>query len=281
MTDVQRRFMEFAAEQELLQLHQIDINIDHPVDDVNLLMSWSLGDISQSDRDELIQHLANCVYCRRETAIMIREGVLVFEEPHVPKSGFIATLLLAFKNHSHAKILLTIAAVLTIAFVGFWMLNLPHNSQQQIARVLPSPSNDTIPKEPAFEIWSLEEMKRNVPVDSTTKGARSGVSSQESLPDQEQKTVDEIIIEIKSQVGDDPEKLFQESKKLLMEGLLDEAIAILEELGQNFPTQAAVLNALGIAYHLRGGRPDEAYECLTKAKELDPNNQQIQENLDY
>ena len=49
---------------------------EHPIDDDALLIDWSVGDLSPERHAEFVRHLANCDYCRRELAAMIRAGAL-------------------------------------------------------------------------------------------------------------------------------------------------------------------------------------------------------------
>jgi len=48
----------------------------HVVDDDEQLISWSLGEIDARRQSELRDHLADCPYCRKELAAMIRAGAL-------------------------------------------------------------------------------------------------------------------------------------------------------------------------------------------------------------
>jgi len=52
----------------------------HPVDDDELLLDWSLGDLNQQQREAFVDHLAECSYCRRELAAMVRAGAIVLPE---------------------------------------------------------------------------------------------------------------------------------------------------------------------------------------------------------
>ncbi len=48
----------------------------HPIDDEDLLLDWSLGDLSPERHQQVLDHLAACPACRREIAAMVRAGVL-------------------------------------------------------------------------------------------------------------------------------------------------------------------------------------------------------------
>jgi len=52
----------------------------HPVDDDELLLDWSLGDLDQQRREAFVDHLAECSSCRRELAAMVRAGAIVLPE---------------------------------------------------------------------------------------------------------------------------------------------------------------------------------------------------------
>jgi hypothetical protein len=54
----------------------------HPAGDDDLLLDWSLGNLSPKRQRQLLEHLAVCPACRREIAAMVRLGVL--ELPDVP-----------------------------------------------------------------------------------------------------------------------------------------------------------------------------------------------------
>jgi len=60
----------------------IDPNQYHPIDDDELLIDWSVGDLDDAKHREIIDHLGECSYCRRELASMIEDGVLVLPEQH-------------------------------------------------------------------------------------------------------------------------------------------------------------------------------------------------------
>jgi len=56
----------------------------HPIDDEDLLLDWSAGDLAPERHEQLLDHLAACPTCRREIAAMVRAGALVL--PHVDAS---------------------------------------------------------------------------------------------------------------------------------------------------------------------------------------------------
>ena len=94
--------------------------------------------------------------------------------------------------------------------------------------------------------------------------------------------MEEVIQEIKNKVGNDPTKLFQEGMELLKYGQFETAIAIFEELKNDYRNTAAILDALGLAYFMKEGHESKnAKENLMEAKRIAPDNQQIQENLNY
>ena len=53
---------------------------DHPLDNDELLIDWSVGDLDATRHRAVLDHLAECSYCRRELADMIRAGALVLPE---------------------------------------------------------------------------------------------------------------------------------------------------------------------------------------------------------
>jgi|GEM_PF-1706943 len=58
---------------------------EHPRDDEDLLLDWSLGDLSPERHRQLLDHLAACPACRREIAAMVSAGALVL--PDVDAAG--------------------------------------------------------------------------------------------------------------------------------------------------------------------------------------------------
>ena len=53
----------------------------HVVDDDELLTSWSLGLLSTSQHDRMLDHLAVCPRCRKELGELVREGIIELPEP--------------------------------------------------------------------------------------------------------------------------------------------------------------------------------------------------------
>ncbi len=62
----------------------------HPIDDEDLLLDWSAGDLPAERHEQLLDHLAACPACRREIAAMVRAGALVL--PHVDASFVVPPL---------------------------------------------------------------------------------------------------------------------------------------------------------------------------------------------
>ena len=225
----------------------IDESVEHPVDDVNLMEAWTLGDISEETRDKLICHLADCVYCRRETSAMVRGGLLNFRhaEPRQEPRPAVSV----FWSYRMYRALAAVAAVLLVAFmVHRSLLPQPQQPGGQIARI-----------EPSFPFAALRDYE-------TSKGIEDNT---------EAKTIEEII----SEAGIDPEKRFEAGLEFLKRKEYEKAIQVLEALDQEFPDNAAIQNALGIA-HYNSGNSDEAERCFEKAKQFAPENDQIQKNLD-
>ncbi len=238
------RMMKRAAQAEHWQ--QIDDVVDHPVDDVNLLEAWSLGNLSEKTRVELLEHLADCVYCRRETAAMIRDGVLVFPPGAIEPAQEEPELTVARPWMQRVlRILMTVAAVMLVAF-GIWTLQPRHQSGGPIAKT-----------KPKFEVVSL------VAYGTVRSGGGDKIDT-------------ETIIR---QAGSDPEKRFDAGLELLKGEKFKAAVEIFVLLDKEFPENAAILNALGVAcYH--AGKTAEAKKYFDRAKTLDPTNERIQDNID-
>lgn len=247
--------MKKAARLEHLQ--PIDESVVHPVDDVNLLEAWSLGDLSEKKRVEILEHLADCVYCRRETAAMMRDGVLNFtSEPVGPVQEASNPTVTRPWAQRGLRILMTAAAVLLVAF-GIWKLQSPQ--EKQIAKVMPT-----------FRIVAAKDFRSD-----TTRGHGEPTNGE----GQAEKNWIESILE---KAGNDPEKRFDVGLELLAmqtDESVEQAVDVFERLNKEYPDNAGILNALAIAYH-SSGEPEKALESYEKAKQIDPTNVQIQENLD-
>ena len=115
-----------------------DTTSEHFVQDVDLLLDWTTGDLAESQHEEILDHMAACSSCRREVVRMHQAGALVFlgmeeEEPDVPEDGEnegedpITEREVVFaaeashprlrRNYGLMVALLTVAAALLIAFV--------------------------------------------------------------------------------------------------------------------------------------------------------------------
>ena len=75
-----------AKHQRLLDLFESAVdsrmNSDdsHSVDDDELLISWSVGELDKDQHAALIEHMAECSYCRREVAAMVKAEVLLLPD---------------------------------------------------------------------------------------------------------------------------------------------------------------------------------------------------------
>lgn len=56
-------------------------DMSHPVNDDELLIRWSLDELDKTEHKQIVAHLAECPYCRRELAAMIKAGALTLPEP--------------------------------------------------------------------------------------------------------------------------------------------------------------------------------------------------------
>lgn len=54
----------------------------HLLDDEELLLQWSNSELTPTERDALLSHLARCSYCRQGVAKMISSGILEFRNNH-------------------------------------------------------------------------------------------------------------------------------------------------------------------------------------------------------
>lgn len=52
----------------------------HFVDDDEELISWSIGELADQRHAEILEHMSECSYCRKEVAAMIRAGALQLPE---------------------------------------------------------------------------------------------------------------------------------------------------------------------------------------------------------
>jgi hypothetical protein len=157
------------------------IVIDHPVDNIELMDDWAFGGISEEEQNEIINHLANCHYCRREVSAMVREGVLTFSTPAMEKQ----VPVLRQRDSRRVIFPMAIAIVLMFTVLGYWAM-LPKD------KIQPSPPIAHI--EFNFTFPLLSEFSRT----------------------RDETNVDDTSIEkIIQQAGTDPLKRFEAGLKLL------------------------------------------------------------------
>lgn len=87
---------------------------EHFIDDDDLLLDWSIGDLAIEQHEAIIDHMADCPLCRREVAKMVQAGALVlpeFDETKKPRRPA------ARRNCGPIIALLAVAAALLIAFI--------------------------------------------------------------------------------------------------------------------------------------------------------------------
>jgi len=114
----------------------VDPNQYHPIDDEELLIDWSVGDLDDVRYHEVIEHLSECSRCRHELASMIEDGVLVLpeqdEETEVDEQVQATPRDRAPESHSRrpALVFAAVAASLLIAIV--WGFSL-HSGESAIA----------------------------------------------------------------------------------------------------------------------------------------------------
>ena len=285
------RLMQLAAQKELSQ--PIDDSY-HYVDDVELMEAWAFGNISEAKRNEIIKHLAKCVYCRRETSAMVRHGVLNFSSTKTEEPEKIRVGMKRWDFYRGIKIFLAVAVVLMVAFVGIWIIN---PTQQQIARVPLEPSTKGGTNE--HDENSTKWLRSSADQENANAQFNLGAfyDNDKDIPKFHYAGLDEFITvksgrqsegntktieEIKSEAGNDPIKRFDAGLDLLdlsnRQAYL-EAIAIFEQLNREYPDSAPILNALGIA-HYCNANPDMAKECFEKAWKIDPH-ERILKNIDY
>jgi len=108
----------------------------HFVDDDELLISWSLGEIDDQRQAELRGHMAGCSYCRKELAAMVRAGALQLPEVEEQPVSQSARPAAPAKRSSRGKgltwLATAVAATLLIGIV--WSIS-DTGSQQMLAMV--------------------------------------------------------------------------------------------------------------------------------------------------
>ena len=99
----------------------------HFVDDDEELISWSIGELTDQRHAAILEHMAECSYCRKEVAAMIRAGALTLPEMEEEPAGqeHIATPSkpLTGSRSGWTWAAMAIAATLLIAIV--WSLSEP------------------------------------------------------------------------------------------------------------------------------------------------------------
>lgn len=106
----------------------------HPVDDDDFLIDLSIGDVLKVKREEFINHLARCSYCRNEIAKMVHAGVL--RCPDVAEREPPQPTVSPERRESpwtSSRVVFAIAASVLIA-VGVGLLFLPGTSELTLAR---------------------------------------------------------------------------------------------------------------------------------------------------
>lgn len=121
----------------------IDENVDHPVDDFKLMETWSLGKLSSEKLDKIVTHLADCVYCRRETSSMIKEGILLYS-PRAERTWWNW-----LKKQAKNPLPITVAALLLISLTSYSVYQQSHNDL------------------PKFKILNLREFETTLSADDT------------------------------------------------------------------------------------------------------------------
>ena len=59
----------------------------HFVDDDEELISWSVGELTDQRHSAILEHMAECTYCRKEVAAMIRAGAITLPEMEEEPAG--------------------------------------------------------------------------------------------------------------------------------------------------------------------------------------------------
>lgn len=106
----------------------------HVVDDPELLTCWSQGQLLPRDHEQFVDHLAECSFCCRDLADMVRSGVIAL--PEITKSSMEAPNVLPFRRRLQRRYLLAAgtlaAAVLLAVFIG---LRLGFQPERELVRL--------------------------------------------------------------------------------------------------------------------------------------------------
>lgn len=78
--DVLREVFRLAASSPNVADEPLPDDKNHPVNDDELLIRWSMGELEGSEHGQIVEHLAQCFYCRSELAAMIHAGALTLPE---------------------------------------------------------------------------------------------------------------------------------------------------------------------------------------------------------
>ncbi|MCL2348003.1 MAG: hypothetical protein FWC50_07035 [Planctomycetaceae bacterium] len=250
--------MHLCAKNELSQ--PIDDAKPHPAEDVDLIEAWSLGELEKSQVDGILDHLADCAYCRRSIAAMCHDDLLTFAPAETGEKISLPTQVAspASSRHPH-RLFIAAAAILVISVIGVWMFR---SQGTDVAR------SDLVLKQNRLTDYGYD-----------LRGMLSGIKGgDESDIQKERRFRDQM-----AQNPDDVKLRFEFGQWLLAEYRLSDAIAKFEEVEKVVPNSAAVQNALGMAWFMketgRAEAPKVARGYFLKASQLAPADKGINLNL--
>jgi len=230
---------------------------DHPVDDVELLEAWELGDLTDGELQELNNHLNQCHYCRSEVAAMIKNETLVFQNHSAsqptPPGEWIGM------RQARAWILVAASVVLVVICINVFNFQGGTN----IAR------NDLVLKQNSLSDYGYD--MRGMPL-----GIKGGDDASDSTD--ERRFLDQLATK-----PDDFKLRFEFGQWLLAERRISDSIAEFEKVEAAVPNSAAVHNALGMAWFMKetgqNKPPVIARGHFLEALKQAPNDKNINLNL--
>ncbi len=231
----------------------------HPVDDVNLLEDWMLGDLSDEEIRRLNIHFSRCFYCRSELNELRRQEDFVFP-------GYVAAEVSSprkvdsVQSRKRLTAFQVAAALLLVFAVGIVVTYLPKNRE--------TASRDLHMAKPMLTDYGYDR-----------SGSPVGIKSVEEPQNaEEQRFLDGLM-----KTPDNVKLRFDYGQWLLTESRLSNAIAQFELVAKRRVDSPDVLNALGMALFMKEIHleqpPVEARKCFTRALRLAPDRPEINFNM--
>lgn len=235
----------------------------HPVDDVNLLEDWMLGDLSDEEIDRLNAHFSRCFYCRSELNELRQLDDMTFPG-YTADFTVVETMpprkIDAIPSWKRFSVFQIAASLLLVCAVGlFATLSL---KPREMA------NRDLHLANPLLTDYGYDRSGNPV-------GIKNVVEPQDA---EEQRLLTGL-----AETPDKVELRFNYGQWLLAQSRLSDAIAQFELVAERRADSPDVLNALGMAWFMKESHleqpPTEARKCFDRALRLAPDDREIHFNM--